>query len=395
MVREGRVLISVATDPDFGSGYSVQVLEVGAQVTSGSSGTSIAVRAGHGFAAGDKVMRGTDVTTFSATNVVDSVDATHVVMHTAYSVAAGDLLVNLAVDGSTSATPSYDGAGLTVYTTMDYSATANQNTVTTDSNGRYRYYHKGLNTWELVRSSSGPIALYTDAGISETTGPDSSTDNAIVRWDGATGETLQNSVVTISDTGATTGITTLNASGTSTLAAVNASGLVAAAAAATVGTSLTVGTTLGVTGTSTLAAVNASGTVAAAGAVTVGTTLGVTGASTLTGLLTVNGGVTLATLSSILTIAAGVITVTKSHHQTDTEAAAASDDLDTISGGSDGQLLILCCNNDARTVVVKNGTGNLKLNVAGDFSLDNSLDYIMFIKRGSNWLELSRSNNGA
>ena len=160
--REGRVFISSGTKPDFGASYSVQVLEGGAQVTSGSSGTTITVRAGHGFAAGDKVMRGTDTTTFSATNVVDSVTSTTVEMHTAYTVAAGDMLVNLGVDGSTGATPNYDGAGLTVYTTQDYTATATNNTVTTDSYGRYRYYHKGIVRWELVRGSSGPIALYTD-----------------------------------------------------------------------------------------------------------------------------------------------------------------------------------------------------------------------------------------
>ena len=118
MVREGRVFISSGTKPDFGASYSVQVLEGGAQVTSGSSGTTITVRAGHGFAAGDKVMRGTDTTTFSATNVVDSVTSTTVVMHSAYTVAAGDMLVNLGVDSSTGATPNYDGAGLTVYTTL-------------------------------------------------------------------------------------------------------------------------------------------------------------------------------------------------------------------------------------------------------------------------------------
>jgi polygalacturonase len=162
MVREGRVFISSGSKPDFGSTYSVQVLEIGAQVTSGSSGTTITVRAGHGFAAGDKVMRGTDVTTFSATNVVASVTSTTVVMNSAYTVAAGDLLVNLAVDSSTAATPNYDGAGLTVYTTMDYTATATNNTVTTDANGRYRYYHRGIARWELVRTGSTLISLYTD-----------------------------------------------------------------------------------------------------------------------------------------------------------------------------------------------------------------------------------------
>jgi hypothetical protein len=119
---------------------------------------------------------------------------------------------------------------------MDYSNAATNNTVTADSNGRYRYFHSGIAIWELVRSSATvPFAVYLDAGISAVTGTDSSTDNAVVRWDGTTGETIQNSVVTISDTGATTGISTLNASGAVTMQA-----------------AATVGTTLGVTGVSTL-----------------------------------------------------------------------------------------------------------------------------------------------
>ena len=97
--------------------------------------------------------------------------------------------------------------------------------------------------------------------------------------------------------------------------------------------------------------------------------------------------------TSELTIAAGVITATKSFHRVDTEADAATDDLDTINGGAEGDLLILRAENDARTVVVKDGTGNIQC--AGDFSLDNVQDTITLIFDGSAWLELSRSDNGA
>jgi len=158
MVREGRVFISVATDPDFGSSYYVTAYEVGAQVTSGSSGTTATVRAGHGFAANDKFIVGTDATKY---NTVTAVSATTLTI-TAMALSAGDLLVNLGADTGITA-PNYDGAGLTVYTTMDYTATATNNTVQTDANGKYRYYHKGIARWELVRSSlTVPIALYVD-----------------------------------------------------------------------------------------------------------------------------------------------------------------------------------------------------------------------------------------
>jgi hypothetical protein len=55
------------------------------------------------------------------------------------------------------------------------------------------------------------------------TGPASSTDNAIARFDGTSGKIIKDSVVTISDTGATTGITTLAASTSVTTPIVQAS----------------------------------------------------------------------------------------------------------------------------------------------------------------------------
>ena len=53
-----------------------------------------------------------------------------------------------------------------------------------------------------------------------------------------------------------------------------------------------------------------------------------------------------------LTIASGAITVTSSIHPVDTEADAASDNLDTISGGVDGQHLWIHSVGMSRTVVV-------------------------------------------
>jgi hypothetical protein len=99
--------------------------------------------------------------------------------------------------------------------------------------------------------------------------------------------------------------------------------------------------------------------------------------------------------ASELTIATGAITVTGSYHDVDTEADAASDDLDTINGGADGRRLVLRANNAARSVVVKDGTGNIQC--AGDMSLDNTQDTIELIYDGTltAWLELSRSDNGA
>lgn len=79
----------------------------------------------------------------------------------------------------------------------------------------------------------------------------------------------------------------------------------------------------------------------------------------------------------------------------DTEGFAVTDDLDTMDGTGvrNGQLVVLQAADSARTVVVKDGTGNFRL--AGDMTLDNAEDTLTVIRRGTTWLEMARSNNGA
>lgn len=60
-----------------------------------------------------------------------------------------------------------------------------------------------------------------------------------------------------------------------------------------------------------------------------------------------------------LTIASGVITKTQGFHTVDTESDAASDYLDTINGGSVGDILTLSGANDAREVIITR-TGNIR-----------------------------------
>jgi hypothetical protein len=96
------------------------------------------------------------------------------------------------------------------------------------------------------------------------------------------------------------------------------------------------------------------------------------------------------------TIAAGVITIngTSSYLSIATEGGAATDDLDTINGGEIGDILIVTAFSGSNTVVLKDGTGNLRL--ASDFSLDNAEDTITLMKNVSgNWVEICRSDNGA
>lgn len=93
------------------------------------------------------------------------------------------------------------------------------------------------------------------------------------------------------------------------------------------------------------------------------------------------------------TIAAGVVTGNNATRfaTLDTEGAGASDDLDTFNGTVAGQAVTICAANSARTVVVKDGTGNLRL--AGDCSLDDVGDTISLISTGTLLYETGRSNN--
>lgn len=84
-----------------------------------------------------------------------------------------------------------------------------------------------------------------------------------------------------------------------------------------------------------------------------------------------------------LTIVSDVITITGTYHTVDTENDASSDDVDTISGGVTNQLLILRPADGGRTVVLKNGTGNLNLHA--DITLDDDRDVVILIYTGTVW----------
>lgn len=66
------------------------------------------------------------------------------------------------------------------------------------------------------------VALLDLAGTGNVTGPVSSTDNALPRFDGSTGALLQNSGVLVSDANAITGVASLNGVSSATLAFLDA-----------------------------------------------------------------------------------------------------------------------------------------------------------------------------
>jgi len=94
-----------------------------------------------------------------------------------------------------------------------------------------------------------------------------------------------------------------------------------------------------------------------------------------------------------LTIASGVITVTANYHKVDTEGDAASDDLDTITAGTNvaaGFILHLRVESAARTVVIKAGTGGAdNLEIGSDVTLDEAYKTYSLVYDGANWRPLT------
>lgn len=88
-----------------------------------------------------------------------------------------------------------------------------------------------------------------------------------------------------------------------------------------------------------------------------------------------------------VTIASGIITTISgfSYYKVDTEGAAASDNLDTINNGNEGDIIFIEAANAARTVVIKDGSGNIKTNGSADLSLDNTEDIALLLYDGTTW----------
>ena len=94
-----------------------------------------------------------------------------------------------------------------------------------------------------------------------------------------------------------------------------------------------------------------------------------------------------------VTIDTAEISITSSYIAVDTEAEAATDDLETIYGGHDGDILIIKAYDSARSVVLIDNTGNLRLQ--GNQTLDHEDDRSVLQYDGVTevWVEISRANN--
>lgn len=95
------------------------------------------------------------------------------------------------------------------------------------------------------------------------------------------------------------------------------------------------------------------------------------------------------------TISGGTVTPTAGLMVIDTQAGAATDYLDTITAGENGQMLILKTAASTRDVVVKHGTDNIYLAGGADFTLDNIRCTLTLMFYGTEWREVSHSHNHA
>ncbi len=89
-----------------------------------------------------------------------------------------------------------------------------------------------------------------------------------------------------------------------------------------------------------------------------------------------------------LTLSGDIITISRSYHKVDTEGAASSDNLVTINGGVQGDVLYLQTVDNARDVVIVHGSGNIFLNSGQNITLDTTNKVIKLFCHGTIWADI-------
>lgn len=92
-------------------------------------------------------------------------------------------------------------------------------------------------------------------------------------------------------------------------------------------------------------------------------------------------------------IISGAISALCSLMVVDVQGESGDDNLDTINGGVEGREITIKCLNSSRTIVVRNGEGNIKLSGGTDRRLGHANDLLTLIYDGTNWLEKAYSVN--
>lgn len=93
-------------------------------------------------------------------------------------------------------------------------------------------------------------------------------------------------------------------------------------------------------------------------------------------------------VESTATISSGVITYSSPFMTLDTQSAASEDELDSISGGSTGDYLLIRPANASRDIIIKNG-GGIYTGTGTEIRLCAGVNYATLIKEGGNWIVTS------
>tara|TARA_B100000686_G_scaffold353795_1_gene460856 strand:- start:4357 stop:5427 length:1071 start_codon:yes stop_codon:yes gene_type:complete len=90
-----------------------------------------------------------------------------------------------------------------------------------------------------------------------------------------------------------------------------------------------------------------------------------------------------------LTISSGAVTVTGVSHTIDTESDAAADDLVTINGGADGQILTIRTENSSRVVTLKT-TGNIAIAADIEMASNDQALLLQYDAALSKWVVIGK-----
>ena len=91
------------------------------------------------------------------------------------------------------------------------------------------------------------------------------------------------------------------------------------------------------------------------------------------------------------TISSGAIAYTGAYMVVDTEGGASSDTLDTISGGTAGDRLLLRGATVNQDIIISDNTGNIQTNNSVNFTLEPIYgDSVEFFYNGSDWVQTTR-----
>jgi len=129
-------------------------------------------------------------------------------------------------------------------------------------------------------------------------------------------------------------------------------------------------------------ATNASAITTNASAITTANTNRASADTAIVDGVTALNQINMGTAGTTLTIASDALVITKSRHQIDTQGAAATDDLSTITGFVAGDLLFLQTTSAARIVTIKHNVGNIFIFTGIDIVLDSPSKIAVLIYDG-------------